>query len=869
MIKSNFIKIIFLLFLGATCAYPRISYAGNCTEERHKEIVDTAKKQMNTAIDALSKAADKLKTPAEEYLNKCKKPALKQKPINSDAAVIAKANGVNFDRDDIWVNTGYEWEKEEPPAGNATCADLLKSVRDILSGEFTTAKIEAETAIKKADAVKERDNCVCDAETPEARNICIQNAMQESAKEASSCKRFDEYEAEFGSICLLCPIFEVILNTISQVSAVAWRATSGPLSEVVKVIFLILLALEVLKAVAAVAGSKITALAKGVLVLSAKVAFTVLLLSESSYIYNYFLSPVLEGGLEMGVAIANASSSGGHCAKVAEKNTGINSTTFSPSLYNTVLSTVDCFGKSAAVMPAIGRGLTCNAWKDTNYGVPNLTMWFSGAIMYVLGVMIWLAISFYMIDCTVQLGMLGGLVPLLIACWPFKLTETYTFKGCKMLMNSFFTYAMIGIVLLIGTTITTFAIGGADIQQLESAINNDDIEALKKLCDFGAIQILTLIACAIFAMKLIGQTGNLADQFSKGGGSDIGTKLGGTAASMATGMAKSGGKTSLKALGGIGKLASDEVGLTAAVNKGKDKITGAWHKGGAAFGKVVGLGKFQNKQIGSGLDSGGTEGGTKPEDKENQKPENTQNQNQQNNTPGGGGDTPNPFGGNDTPNPDIPGGGGENPNPNGGGDNPNPGGGDNPNPHNDNPNPGGGENSSPNTPGSGDDPNTKVTQTPDGGSFQSTFDEEGNESWKSLNADGSLKAEGVNNKDGSYHAKIYGEDGKLQQENSGDKNGTEQQKFYKDGKFSGSMTSAKDDQGNTHWNTKDENGKMLSSGVNNTDGTSHQFNYNKDGKVEHETHHTKGATIYRHHKYDQNGNLEQPREGGLFHRNKK
>ena len=603
MIKSNFIKIIFLLFLGATCAYPRISYAGNCTEERHKEIVDTAKKQMNTAIDALSKAADKLKTPAEEYLNKCKKPALKQKPINSDTAVIAKANGVNFDRDDIWVNTGYEWEKEEPPAGNATCADLLKSVKDILSGEFTTAKIEAETAIKKADAVKERDNCVCDAETPEARNICIQNAMQESAKEASSCKRFDEYEAEFGSICLLCPIFEVILNTISQVSAVAWRATSGPLSEVVKVIFLILLALEVLKAVAAVAGSKITALAKGVLVLSAKVAFTVLLLSESSYIYNYFLSPVLEGGLEMGVAIANASSSGGHCAKVAEKNTGINSTTFSPSLYNTVLSTVDCFGKSAAVMPAIGRGLTCNAWKDTNYGVPNLTMWFSGAIMYVLGVMIWLAISFYMIDCTVQLGMLGGLVPLLIACWPFKLTNSYVKVGWNMFLNIFFNFVMMSVVIVTIALLTGQAVNAVG---MVDNINNNNLDQIENDLEVIGLGIIIMVVVCLICVKLGRESGRLANKFAGGAQIKMGADLGGTAASAVTQGTKSAMKATGKGLGKVGGSIAESSGLKGAATAAKQGLKETF--GGGTKSKSASF-KQNNTTNKGGDDKGGKEGG--------------------------------------------------------------------------------------------------------------------------------------------------------------------------------------------------------------------------------------------------------------------
>ena len=626
MIKNSFIKIVFLLILGISCVYPQISHAANCTEEEVNKINESTKTSMQNAVDILTNAANNFNSAAESYINSCKTPAEKantREAISSKTAAIAQANGVDYDNDRIWKYTAYDWQKEIAPNKNG-CYDKLKTVKEA-QGKLMDNKNLAEIAISRADALSKRETCKCSEAEPDAINICIKNADEELAKMSSDCKSFTQYQNEFGGTCMLCPIFRVILNTVSRVSSVAWNAVSEPLSDVVKIIFLVLLAIEVLKAVGAVAGSKISALAKGVLVLSAKVAFTLLLLGNASYIYGYFLSPVLEGGLEMGIKIANASAAGGHCAAVSEGNSGISSDTFSPKLYDTVLSTVDCFGKTAAMMPAIGRGLTCNAWKDTNWGVPNLSMWFAGVIMYLLGILIWLAVSFYMIDCTVQIGMLSGLVPLLIACWPFKLTETYTYKGCKMLMNSFFTYAMVGIVLLIGTAITTFAVGGGDVMKLQMALNNEDIDTLRELCDLGALQILILAACAIFAMKLIGQTGNLADQFSKGAGSDIGAKLGGTATSAATGMAKSIGKTGLKALKGIGKYASEEVGLTAAINKGKDAVTGAWQKGWAKAGRGVGLGRFQNKQTGSGLESG-EGGGYKPEDAENKKPEDTKNQ---------------------------------------------------------------------------------------------------------------------------------------------------------------------------------------------------------------------------------------------------
>ena len=53
----------------------------------------------------------------------------------------------------------------------------------------------------------------------------------------------------------------------------------------------------------------------------------------------------------------------------------------------------------------------------------------------------------------------------------------------------------------------------------------------------------------------------------------------------------------------------------------------------------------------------------------------------------------------------------------------------------------------------------------------SSVDKDGNESWKTFNADGPTKAEGVKNADGSGHAKINDDHGNRQREVSFDKNG--------------------------------------------------------------------------------------------------
>lgn len=632
--KNSIFKIVFLLILGIFALYPQVSYGKTCTDEDIDNAIKEKKEEAVKAVNSFNSIAQNFNSAANQYISSCRAPEAQDMYLPSAAiAGAAKTIGTNYGDESNWKNTAYNWEREEAPSDKPNCASLLAKVKAAKQA-FDAAINPTESAINGSRFAQERALCECSNEGSD--NICQENTAQEGAQTSTSCKTFTQYQAEL-SACPLCPIFKVILRTIASVSSVAWHAVSGPLSNVVRIFFLVLLALEVLKAVGAVAGTKLSSFLKSVLLLGFKVAITVLLLSTPRYIYGYFLSPVIEGGLNMGVNIANASNPGGHCTVSANEGVEIPTDTFAPSVYNSVLSAVRCFGQAASTMPAVGRGLTCNAWNDTTLGVPNISMWLAGAIMYVFGIMIWLAISFYMIDCTAQLGMLSGLVPLLIACWPFKLTESYTYKGCKMLMNSFFAYAMMGIVLLIGTEITTFSISGdgSDIKAIARAIDSNDIDALKKICDLGAIQLLILGACAIFAMKLIGQTNDLADQFSKGSGSSIGNKLGGLAMSAATNAAKSGAKATGRVAATAGKYVADETGATAAFNKGVDKVRSGWQKGWAGAGKAVGLGKYQNTQTGSGKE--GAEGGEGKEEKtentQNEKPENTQNSNQETPTP--------------------------------------------------------------------------------------------------------------------------------------------------------------------------------------------------------------------------------------------
>ena len=95
----------------------------------------------------------------------------------------------------------------------------------------------------------------------------------------------------------------------------------------------------------------------------------------------------------------------------------------------------NCFVTSVqrelAVATSIGSSLMCVSRNEAAhwYGLWDLTMFSSGLIIWVFSWLTCLAFGFYLIDAVIRLGVVGGLIPFLIAAWPFKLTSGYTKKA--------------------------------------------------------------------------------------------------------------------------------------------------------------------------------------------------------------------------------------------------------------------------------------------------------------------------------------------------------------------------------------------------------------------------------------------------------
>ena len=435
------------------------------------------------------------------------------------------------------------------------------------------------------------------------------------------CKTVPERLAEMKS-CVLCPLFEVIIKTDQTIATKSYDALASSFRNVIVMVLALFIGYHTLILVSSFTKQDAPKYIGTLLLQTFKVLVAVFLLTDASYIYNYLINPLMNAGLEFGRALLFKGDGGDGTGAVLVESfksavnaakgqmpTGVIGT----DLLANIMGSVRMFSEAAAELPAIGGALMCISTHEGTSFLINFEMFFQGLAIYVFGWAIALACCFYLLDSAVRFGIFCVLLPFLIASWPFKITFKYTKTGWDIFMNTFFNFVMIGLVISLSTELLTQAIGGGKggLDELEAAMNGNDVDKLKNMVSITGMDFLILIACGLFAFKLVGQINALATEMAGGGGSsaNIGGKLGGLAAQ---GVKKAAG-TAVKAGGAIGGAVYEGTGAKGKVDGMKDKAMDKM----ADWGAKVGLGNKANpggaggsNSSGSGSSSGGSGGGS-------------------------------------------------------------------------------------------------------------------------------------------------------------------------------------------------------------------------------------------------------------------
>jgi hypothetical protein len=215
-------------------------------------------------------------------------------------------------------------------------------------------------------------------------------------------------------------------------------------------------------------------------------------------------------------------------------------------------------------LQTVGSSLFCLGWRYAigRTGEFELGLGFScmiyGGMLAAFGFLLCMAFIFYLLDAVVQLGIVGGLLPFLIASWPFKITSKYTSTGFKMFLNSVFTFMMMGFVVKVTILLIDNAIGGSSgatdktssgLTEIAKAVDTVNTDVLRSTVNVISIGFCVFIFANLMGFLLLSKVAELTNKFASGGMKGSATSLATMAASTAKGAVNKLAAPTTKAIG--------------------------------------------------------------------------------------------------------------------------------------------------------------------------------------------------------------------------------------------------------------------------------------------------------------------------------
>lgn len=426
--------------------------------------------------------------------------------------------------------------------------------------------------------------------------------------------------------CFFCPLFKVIYEAADKMTVLSFDKLAASFAAIIALGLGIWIAFQTLTHVSSLTKQDAPKFLGNLIKQSFKFLIAFLLLQNHKVIFEYVINPLLISGLTFGKSLLFLPDEFSNITSTGTLQTAF----YSSTLYGELEAFVGSVQRQIGFMQAIGTTLICIG-SNMMIGIggfdfaSGFQMAIQGILLAGFGLLLSLAFAFYLIDAVVQLGVVGALMPFLIACWPFKLTSQYSSTGFKMLLNSFFVFVFTGLVISVNLNLVDAALGQSangdqtietqvavqgDNDTLEQgsvavktgalkgifdAVNEQNPDKLKKLTDISSIGFLILVLCCIFGFKFSGQASELAGKMAGGGMKP-----------MAPSIATMGGSA---ALSGAKKLTQPT--RKAIADKVEDAGDKLWNglKGGVGSVKNAfrGGGKSQRKPAGNNYDGSNEE----------------------------------------------------------------------------------------------------------------------------------------------------------------------------------------------------------------------------------------------------------------------
>ena len=296
--------------------------------------------------------------------------------------------------------------------------------------------------------------------------------------------------------CFFCPLFSVIYVAADKMATISMTKLAGAFATLIALGLGLWIAVQTLAHVSSLTKQDAPKFLGNLLKQSFKFIIAFLLLNYVDQVYTYIINPLLIAGLKFGQELLFITDT-----TPPIQGNAVVTEYFSSPLYYALENFIAQVQQEIAFMQAIGSSLMCiGGHKMVGIGGfdfgNGFQMAIQGFLLAAFGLLLSLAFGFYLIDAVVQLGIIGALMPFLIACWPFKLTAGYTAKGFSMLLNSFFVFVFMGLVVsvniqLVDTALMQTAVSDDARTEKAVTLSAEQEKRMTELCSSNKVQAST------------------------------------------------------------------------------------------------------------------------------------------------------------------------------------------------------------------------------------------------------------------------------------------------------------------------------------------------------------------------------------------
>ncbi|MBR4106985.1 MAG: DUF4199 domain-containing protein [Alphaproteobacteria bacterium] len=378
------------------------------------------------------------------------------------------------------------------------------------------------------------------------------------------------------SKCFFCPMAAAVFDAANSVTSLSFKKLGDAFRKLIVVAFALWLAFASLQIVFTYIKQDGNKYLSSILVQGGKFLFAYFLLANSYDLFAYFVSPILKTGISMALHIGATNVSPiNYVPSAIESDQYFNA----GNLYGEIELFLAGVQAQLSVMQGIGTTLFCvgfhqitmitgisdvfGFWSSFKIGIQILLL---GAILFVFAILLTVSFGFYFLDALIQMAILGAMMPLMIAGWPFKITSSYANTGKEMLLNVFFTIFFIGFVISVEINLidkaleeinrasiyeatTTYDDDGNVVKEgdasnrsgglggLFNAINNQNGDQIRDIASIGFSGFLILIFACFFGFQFVSNVPKLADKLAEGANTGVAVNAGTTMASAAKGAA--------------------------------------------------------------------------------------------------------------------------------------------------------------------------------------------------------------------------------------------------------------------------------------------------------------------------------------------